>query len=146
MQHRSHSNANRAETTVMQSLFINTALKLFSGKTTRFVLNAIGGYGVTYGVTVDGASPMTFVGSLFLLVCVVGWSLIAKVKPTTDEREHLANLSHALASMLVPVLIGWMQAKGVSVTGHESMDVLGPMLLQLAASHLNKPDAKPVRQ
>lgn len=115
--------------------------KDYGPKLTRALLGVLGGWGATYGVTLDDSNLTALVGSVALLFAVWAWSFKAKRQPSDTDRETMAHAAHAAAALLVPVIIGWMQAKGYTVTGETSIDVLGPLLLQVAASGLNKPDA-----
>jgi len=129
----------------MNTLLITSALKLFGPKLVRAGLAALAGFGLTYGVSIDTSNVAAFVASIAMLFAVWVWSIFAKTTPDSTQREVMANAFHSAAALLVPGLIGWMQAKGVSVTDSTTIDVLGPLLLQVAASGLNKPDktAKP---
>ena len=129
----------------MNAFFSSTFVNLFGTKIVRLLLGYLATRLNEVGVTLEIDSLYTFTASALLGIGVIVWSMVAKHKPDAADQSKLADFFHASASLMVPGLIAFMHSHGLHVTGADSMDVVMLGALQVAASGLNKPDAKAVQ-
>jgi hypothetical protein len=125
----------------MNTTLIKTFVSLFGSKIIRSALAWLAGYLGASGVTLETDSLFTFAASLMLGLVVIIWSIVAKAKPSDEMKDKLADASHALASFALPAVLGWLRAKGITVTGDMNAEQALLMTMQVTASGLNKPDA-----
>lgn len=130
----------------MNAFLSNTFINLFGSKAVRFALAYLAAEAAKVGVTLDTNSVYTFIASGLVFLAIIVWSVVAKHKPDAADQSKLADFAHAIASLIVPAILGTLHAKGISVTGSDSMEVVLLGALQVAASGLNKPDAKAGRK
>ena len=126
----------------MNAALLNLAIRSFGPKLIRNTLAWLAGFLAAYGVALETNSVYTFVGSVMVAVFVVLWSVIAKAKPSDELRDKVGDFAHAVVAMLMPAILGWLKAKGITLTGDETAEQLAMMTLLTTSSALNKPDAK----
>lgn len=115
-------------------------LKLFGPKLVRHAIAWFLGVLAAHNLQVDssniGALLVTLAGSL----AVVVWSVAAKSQPSDDLKEKLKDFTGALVSNSLPMLLGYLNTKGVDIDGHTDLVTTGLALLNFAKSAAVTPD------
>ena len=125
--------------TTLVSLF----LKSFGGKLSRAAVAWLTALMASHAYEADTHSFSWLVISLCGFGLVTVWSVIVKHTPDKDTVDKIKDFVGALGSLALPALFGWLNTKGISLTGNESAEDALVILLAALASHIRAPDARP---
>lgn len=125
----------------MNSALINLVLKNFGGKISRSLVSYAVAFFAAKQVIVSGDTANAFVISTVGAVLVILWSMLAKIQPKDAPVDQIKDFVTSLGALVLPGVIGWLNAKGIMITGNETADAATLILLRSSYSHFINPDS-----
>lgn len=121
---------------------ITSLLKGPFAKLIRNGLTWLVGIAAAHELLLDTSSLINMVTTAVIIIVLLVWSTVVKLKPSDDTLEVIKSLAGAVAGFAVTAILGYLNSKG-NAFGPETdpVTIIGALLMILS-SQLHRPDAK----
>lgn len=116
------------------------AIKLFGPKAIRALLAWLASLLAAKEIAVDFGNITAFIVTLSAGLIIWLWSVIAKTSPDHDMQDRIKTFIGSASGLVLPMIFGWLNAHGISITGHETVESALAIGLTVAASIATRPD------